>query len=73
MLAPDTAQRPADATVTSKAIWTSAPGIRMAANFTRADIGWYYMFMTRPDQIEYVCAKVSVWMDPSPSRRRGHR
>lgn len=35
------------------------PGILgMAANFTRADIGWYYMFKdVRPDQIEYVCAK----------------
>ena len=30
----------------------------MAANFTRADVGWYYMFNdVRPDQIEYVCAK----------------
>ena len=30
----------------------------MAANFTRRDVGWYYMFNdVRPDQIEYVCAK----------------
>ncbi len=29
-----------------------------AANFTRSDIGWYYMFKdVRPDQIEYVRAK----------------
>ncbi len=35
------------------------PGMRgMAANFTRADVGWYYMFNdVRPDQIEYVAAK----------------
>jgi len=30
----------------------------MAANFTRRDVGWYYIFNdVRPDQIEYVCAK----------------
>jgi len=30
----------------------------MAANFTRADVGWYYLFKeVRPDQVEYVCAK----------------
>ena len=35
------------------------PGILgQAANFTRSDIGWYYMFRdVRPDQIEYVRAK----------------
>jgi len=35
------------------------PGMQgMAANFTRSDVGWYYMFAdVRPDQIEYVCAK----------------
>jgi len=35
------------------------PGILgQAANFTRSDIGWYYMFRNvRPDQIEYVRAK----------------
>ena len=36
------------------------PGIlTMGANFTRADVGWYYMYDdVRADQIEYVCAKV---------------
>ncbi len=35
------------------------PGIlTMGANWTKADIGWYYWFSdVRPDQIEYVCAK----------------
>lgn len=35
------------------------PGIMtQARNFTRSDIGWYYMFKdVRPDQIEYVRAK----------------
>ena len=35
------------------------PGILgMAANLTKADIGWYYWFRdVRPDQIEYVCAR----------------
>ncbi len=35
------------------------PGIlNQAANWTRSDIGWYYMFKdVRPDQIEYVRAK----------------
>ncbi|MCD6361963.1 MAG: carbohydrate binding domain-containing protein [Armatimonadetes bacterium] len=35
------------------------PGIMtQARNFTRSDIGWYYMFKNvRPDQIEYVRAK----------------
>ena len=35
------------------------PGImNQAANWTRSDIGWYYMFHdVRPDQIEYVRAK----------------
>ncbi|MEA3402313.1 MAG: hypothetical protein U9R79_13840 [Armatimonadota bacterium] len=35
------------------------PGIlRQRDNFTRSDIGWYYMFSdVRPDQIEYVRAK----------------
>ncbi|MGD9498460.1 MAG: hypothetical protein AB7Y46_19355 [Armatimonadota bacterium] len=35
------------------------PGILgQARNFTRSDIGWYYMFSNvRPDQIEYVRAK----------------
>jgi len=35
------------------------PGIlSQARNFTRSDIGWYYMFSNvRPDQIEYVRAK----------------
>lgn len=35
------------------------PGIlSMAANWVRADVGWYYMFQdVRPDQIEYVRAK----------------
>lgn len=31
----------------------------MADNFTKADVGWYYWFSNvRPDQIEYVAAKV---------------
>lgn len=36
------------------------PGILgMEANLTRPDVGWYYMYTdVRPDQIEYVCAKV---------------
>jgi len=36
------------------------PGIlNMEANLTRPDVGWYYMYTdVRPDQIEYVCAKV---------------
>lgn len=36
------------------------PGILgMANNWTGADIGWYYWFEdVRPDQIEYVCARV---------------
>ncbi|NLX97343.1 MAG: hypothetical protein GXY83_14330 [Rhodopirellula sp.] len=39
----------------------------MAANFTRADVGWYYMFAdVRPDQIEYVCAK-TIGLDGSIS------
>ncbi len=44
------------------------PGILgQAANFTRSDIGWYYMFKdVRPDQIEYVRAKA---LGP-PSRLR---
>lgn len=35
------------------------PAMRgMAANLTRPDVGWYYMFdEVRPDQIEYVCGK----------------
>ncbi|MBI2302283.1 MAG: hypothetical protein HYU66_25550 [Armatimonadetes bacterium] len=35
------------------------PGIlSMGANWTKADIGWYYWFSdVRPDQMEYVCAK----------------
>lgn len=32
--------------------------LRMSANFTRPDIGWYYWFKDmRPDQLEYVAAK----------------
>jgi hypothetical protein len=39
----------------------------MAANFTRADVGWYYLFReVRPDQIEYVCAK-TIGIDGSIS------
>lgn len=39
----------------------------MAANFTRADVGWYYMYNdVRPDQIEYVCAK-TIGLDGSIS------
>ena len=39
----------------------------MAANFTRSDVGWYYMFKeVRPDQIEYVCAK-TIGLDGSIS------
>jgi hypothetical protein len=39
----------------------------MASNFTRPDVGWYYMFDdVRPDQIEYVCAK-ALGMDSSIS------
>lgn len=36
------------------------PGILgMTDNWTRPDVGWYYIFTdVRPDQIEYVCAKV---------------
>jgi hypothetical protein len=36
------------------------PGILgMANNWTRPDVGWYYWFQeVRPDQIEYVCARV---------------
>jgi hypothetical protein len=36
------------------------PGILgMGDNFTKADVGWYYWFSdVRPDQIEYVAAKV---------------
>jgi hypothetical protein len=31
----------------------------MGDNWTRPDVGWYYIFTgVRPDQIEYVCAKV---------------
>lgn len=44
------------------------PGmLGMAANFTRADVGWYYMYNdVRPDQIEYVCAK-TIGLDGSIS------
>lgn len=44
------------------------PGMEgMAANFTRSDVGWYYMFAdVRPDQIEYVCAK-TIGLDGSIS------
>ncbi|NUQ62257.1 MAG: hypothetical protein HUU20_07200 [Pirellulales bacterium] len=44
------------------------PGmLGMAANFTRPDVGWYYMFAdVRPDQIEYVCAK-TIGLDSSIS------
>lgn len=39
----------------------------MAANWTRSDVGWYYMFAdVRPDQIEYVCAK-TIGLDGSIS------
>ncbi|NLF17747.1 MAG: hypothetical protein GX595_10885 [Lentisphaerae bacterium] len=39
----------------------------MAANFTRPDVGWYYLFKeVRPDQIEYVCAK-TIGLDASLS------
>ncbi len=39
----------------------------MAANFTRPDVGWYYMFAdVRPDQIEYVLAK-TIGLDGSIS------
>lgn len=39
----------------------------MAANYTRADVGWYYLFKeVRPDQIEYVCAK-TIGIDGSIS------
>jgi len=39
----------------------------MAANYTRSDVGWYYMFNeVRPDQIEYVCAK-TIGIDGSIS------
>lgn len=44
------------------------PGmLGMEANFTRPDVGWYYMYTdVRPDQIEYVCAK-TVGLDGSIS------
>ena len=44
------------------------PGmLGMAANYTRSDVGWYYMFKeVRPDQIEYVCAK-TIGIDGSIS------
>jgi hypothetical protein len=44
------------------------PGmLGMAANYTRADVGWYYMYKeVRPDQIEYVCAK-TIGIDGSIS------
>lgn len=44
------------------------PGmLGMAANWTRSDVGWYYMFAdVRPDQIEYVCAK-TIGLDGSIS------
>ncbi len=44
------------------------PGMQgMAANFTRPNVGWYYMFAdVRPDQIEYVCAK-TIGLDGSIS------
>jgi hypothetical protein len=44
------------------------PGmLTMAANFTHADVGWYYMYNeVRPDQIEYVCAK-TIGLDGSIS------
>jgi len=39
----------------------------MEANFTRPDVGWYYMYTdVRPDQIEYVCAK-TIGLDGSIS------
>jgi hypothetical protein len=39
----------------------------MEANFTRPDVGWYYMYTdVRPDQIEYVCAK-TIGLDASIS------
>jgi hypothetical protein len=44
------------------------PGmLGMEANFTRPDVGWYYMYTdVRPDQIEYVCAK-TIGLDGSVS------
>lgn len=44
------------------------PGmLGMADNFTRPDVGWYYMFDdVRPDQIEYVCTK-TIGLDGSIS------
>jgi hypothetical protein len=44
------------------------PGmLGMEANFTRPDVGWYYMYTdVRPDQIEYVCAK-TIGLDGSIS------
>ena len=44
------------------------PGmLGMEANFTRPDVGWYYMYTdVRPDQIEYVCAK-TIGLDSSIS------
>lgn len=44
------------------------PGmLGMEANFTRPDVGWYYMFIeVRPDHIEYVCAK-TIGLDGSLS------
>ena len=44
------------------------PGmLGMEANFTRPNVGWYYMYTdVRPDQIEYVCAK-TIGLDGSIS------
>ena len=44
------------------------PGmLGMEADFTRPDVGWYYMYTdVRPDQIEYVCAK-TIGLDGSIS------
>jgi hypothetical protein len=55
------------------------PGILGTAdNWTRPDVGWYYIFTeVRPDQIEYVCAKVlgidgSISIETSQSALEKH-
>jgi hypothetical protein len=55
------------------------PGILgMINNWTRPDVGWYYIFTdVRPDQIEYVCSKVlgidgSISIETSQSALEQH-
>ena len=55
------------------------PGILgMEDNWTRPDVGWYYIFTdVRPDQIEYVCSKVlgidgSISVETSQSALEKH-